>query len=370
MTNSAPATRNMALDVMRGIAIAAMILVNNPGSWSYVWTPLGHSNWHGYTPTDLVFPFFLFITGSALFFALRRFNYEPSKEVLIKVARRTLIIFGIGLLLHAYPFTKPLEELRIMGVLQRIAVTYGIATIAVLYLSTRGIIIFSLVLLFGYWALLFFVGSNDPYSLEGNVVAQVDLAILGASHMWAGKGIPFDPEGILSSLPAIVSVTSGYLATKYISSLPSDCEKVKKMLVYGAALIVIGHIWGLVFPINKSLWTSSYVVVTVGWSLFTLGGLIYICDTPIGKKITEPFCIYGTNPLFIYAFSSIWLMAYWVYTVPVNGEDKYIGQIINEFFFSIISNNYLASHSFALFHVVVFWVISWILYKKKIFIKI
>lgn len=370
MTSSAPVSRNMALDVMRGLTVAAMILVNNPGSWSYLWGPLGHADWHGYTPTDLVFPFFLFITGSAMFFALRRFNYEPSKDALTKLARRVLIIFGIGVFLHAYPFSKSFEELRIMGVLQRIAIAYGVATLAVLYLSTRGVIIFTLMLLIGYWAILFFAGSGDPYSLEGNIVAPIDQLILGASHMWAGKGMPFDPEGILSTLPSIANVTGGYLATKYLASLSSDTEKVKKMLAYGACLIVIGHVWGFLFPINKSLWTSSYAVTTVGWGLFVLGALIYLCGTSIGKKMAEPFRIYGTNPLFIYALSWVWVATYWLFPITVGGEQKYMSGIIYDFLVGVVGNPYLASHSYALIHVLLFWAISWALDKKKIYIKI
>ncbi len=374
MVNSTPTQRNVALDVMRGLTIAAMILVNNPGSWDYVYWPLAHANWHGYTPTDLVFPFFLFITGSAMFFGLSRFDYQPSSDALKKLLKRVLIIFGIGLFLHAYPFIEPFSNLRIMGVLQRIAIAYGIAALAVLYLSNRGVILFTVAILLLYWLILIVAGGVDPYSLEGNCITPIDRLILGTSHMWDGKGIAFDPEGLMSTLPAIANVTAGFLTTKYLVSLPNNSVKIQKMLMYGVGLIVLGHLWELVLPINKSIWTSSYVVVTTGWALVILGALISLCGSNIGLKIARPFQIYGSNPLFIYGLSWVWMETYWIIPINYNGVEISLGEYLPELFFNFFGRdgnaNYWASHSFALFHVVLFWVISWALYKKRIFIKI
>jgi predicted acyltransferase len=362
--------RNIALDAMRGLTVAGMILVNSPGSWEYVWGPLGHADWHGYTVTDLVFPFFLFISGSAMFYSFSRYGYQPSSEVLRKLVRRVLLIFAIGLLLHLYPFTQPLGELRIMGVLQRIALCYGIAALAVLYLTSRGVLVFSVLLLLVYWLVLVWMGGISPFSLEGNGVVQIDLAILGAHHMWDGKGIPFDPEGLLSTLPAVASVTAGYLATCWLSAMAGVREKLLKLVLAGLVLIGLGHLWGLWFPINKSLWTSSYVLVTSGWALLVLAALTIICDSSSGRRLVEPLRVYGSNPLFIYALSWVWVASYWLVSLPYNGESiSLYGFLFNQLLW-VTGNPYLASHLFALIHVIFFWWVSRLLYKHKIIIKI
>jgi predicted acyltransferase len=362
--------RDQALDAMRGLAVAGMIFVNSPGSWEYVWRPFGHADWHGYTPTDLVFPFFLFISGSAMFFAFKRYDYQPSPEALRKLGRRVVLIFVIGLLLHLYAFTHPLEELRIMGVLQRIALCYGIAALAVLYLSARGVLIFSVLLLLGYWLLLLGAAGDMAYTLEGNLVVRVDLAILGASHMWDGKGVPFDPEGLLSTLPAVVNVTTGYLATRWLAKMKDVHEKVQKLVLAGIALIGVGHLWDLGFPINKGLWTSSYVVVTSGWALLVLVALIKASQSILGRRLLEPLRIYGTNPLFIYSLSWLWVASYGLVSLPYGGESV----SLNEFLFGqvlwAVGNPYLASHLYALAHVIFFWWLSRLLYARNIFIKI
>ena len=364
-------SRNVALDVLRGLTVVMMILVNNPGSWGSIWWPLGHAKWHGYTPTDLVFPFFLFITGSAMFFALKRFNYEPSKEALRKLAKRVFIIFAIGIFLHWYPFSKSFEDLRIMGVLQRIAVAYGIATLAVLYLSTRGLILFGGVLLFGYWVLLFLGGGLDPYSIQHNIVRVVDIAVIGESHMFPYMNPMFEPEGLLSTFPAVVNVLAGYLITKKLSSISLDSEKIKYLAVSGVALIVAGHVWGLLFPIGKNLWTSSYVVVTTGWAFIFLAVLTFICSKPLGSKIMEPFRIYGTNPLFIYAFSWIWIASYWLITMDLNGESvDFATYLYKGILLPALGNDLVASHTYAFIHVVIFWFVSWFMDSRKIYIKI
>lgn len=371
MTTTNP-SRNIALDVLRGMTIALMILVNTPGTWEAIWWPLGHAAWHGYTPTDLVFPFFLFITGSAMFFALKRFDYQPSPGVLKKLGKRVLIIFGIGIFLHWYPFTKAFEDLRIMGVLQRIAIAYGIASLAVLYLSTRGLVIFSAVILFVYWLVLFFAGTSpEPYSIENTIVRVVDLAILGESHMFPHMHPTFEPEGLLSTIPAIVNVTVGFWVTKALSTMSDNREKFQKLMLWGVALVIIGQLWGIIFPISKNLWTSSYVVVSSGWAFIVLGLLIVICATEKGQRVMEPFRIYGTNPLFIYALSWLWVSTYWLIPMDLNGESVGFGRYMYEaWFLPLLGNKYVASHTYAFVHVLLFWFISWAMYKKKIFIKI
>ena len=202
--------RSLALDVFRGLAIAGMILVNTPGSWLHIYAPLRHAEWHGCTPTDLVFPFFLFATGAAMFFSFARTRCRPEPGVLRGIARRSALLVLIGVLLNAYPFLEPLSHWRIPGVLQRIGVAYALAALLILYCPGRWRYLVCLLLMLGYWWLLAAFGGQDPYSLESNLVRRLDLAILGADHLWNGFGVAFDPEGLLSTLPSVVSVVAGF----------------------------------------------------------------------------------------------------------------------------------------------------------------
>ena len=215
--------RYLALDVLRGMTIALMILVNTPGSWQYVYAPLRHAEWHGCTPTDLVFPFFLFVVGVSLFFSLAKYQIKLSKESLWRIGRRTLLIFVLGIFINSYPqWLTDYSHLRIMGVLQRIAVAYGIAALIVLVAPRRWLPGIGVFILLIYWGILYFFGGSDPYSLPGNATIPFDRALLGENHLYRGFGIPFDPEGILSSLPSVVTVLIGYLAGMMIRETPSQ----------------------------------------------------------------------------------------------------------------------------------------------------
>lgn len=362
--------RSVALDAMRGLTLAAMILVNTPGSWSYLYPPLAHADWHGYTPTDLIFPFFLFIVGAAMFFALRRFDYKPSGEALLKLGRRVAIIFAIGLFLQAFPFNSPLSELRIMGVLQRIALAYGLATLAVFYLSTRMLYLFMAVLLLGYWAMLYLVGVGNAFSVENNLVTVIDRALLGSEHLWRGKGVPFDPEGLLSTLPATVNVLVGFVATRAIMQMTSLNQQLRNLLVGGIVLLAVGHFWSVWLPINKSLWTSSFVLVTSGWALLVLAAFVALCRTSAGVRLAQPLRIYGMNPLFIYALSALWVSCYFLITLEFAGQPMNAYEYLYQLCLALVANPYVASLLFAGTHVLLFWGIAYILYRKDIFIKI
>lgn len=194
MSDDLKSTRYYALDALRGLTIAMMILVNTAGSWSHIYAPLEHADWNGFTPTDLVFPFFLFVVGSAMFFSFSKINFTWSTEQGLKILRRTTIIFVIGLIFNAVLMENTLADIRIMGVLQRIALAYAAAAVLVLLVSRTTIYIIAAAILLGYWALMVMAGGNDPYGLESNIVTHFDVAVLGANHLWLGKGIPFDPE--------------------------------------------------------------------------------------------------------------------------------------------------------------------------------
>ncbi|MFV0540942.1 MAG: acyltransferase family protein, partial [Aestuariibaculum sp.] len=285
--------RLVSLDVFRGITILFMILVNTPGSWSYVYPPLRHADWNGCTPTDLVFPFFLFIVGISVFFAFKKNNSTLNKKTFLKISKRVCIIFLLGFLLNLYPFFD-FDNVRIMGVLQRIALAYGIGAVFCLGLGQRSMQIVLLVLLLGYWAMLFFLGeSTDPYALEGNIVRTFDLLVLGENHVYKGFGVPFDPEGLLSSIPAVATVIIGYLVGQAMSNRDSILRKLRVMAVCGLAMVIAGYLWGMVFPINKALWTSSYVLYTAGLGTLFFALLIFVIDLKKVVLWTRPFIHFG-----------------------------------------------------------------------------
>ncbi|MDH5398782.1 MAG: DUF5009 domain-containing protein [Cyclobacteriaceae bacterium] len=366
--------RLVALDVFRGITIASMILVNTPGSWSYVYPPLRHAEWHGFTPTDLVFPFFLFAVGAAMSFSLRKYGDDKSGAVK-KILSRTLIIFFIGVFMNAFPFYTLGEEgasfmdlsrFRFMGVLHRIGLAYGAGALLCYFLDKKQLIIASLAILFGYWGILYFFGTGDPFSLEGNAVAKLDILLFGESHLYRGFGIPFDPEGLLSTLPAVVSVIIGFFAGSYVQR-----EKDKKVLIintflYGNGAIFLALVWDMVFPINKPIWTSSYVLMCSGLALVIISFLIYFVDIRNKKKWIEPFLVFGTNPLAIYVLSILWVKIY--FKIIIGDVNAYAWVYQNVFV--QIAGNLNGSLLFALSHVIVLWLIGRWMYKKNIIIKV
>lgn len=363
--------RYLALDVLRGMTIAFMITVNNPGSWRYIYAPLRHASWHGCTPTDLVFPFFLFVVGVSMFFSFSKYQNTLNAETLKKVGRRTLLIFAIGLFLNSFPqWSHDFGELRIMGVLQRIALAYGIGSLIVLSAPRKYIPFIGGGILLAYWGILAYLGGADPYSLEGNVAISFDTAILGEQHMYKGFGIPFDPEGLLSTIPAIVTVLFGYMAGVIIKN--TERLKVPRSLaIYGLLAAVAGHLWGFVFPVNKALWSSSYVLYTGGLAAMFLAFLVFVIDIKGYKKWTSFFVVFGMNPLFIFALSGIWAKIL-IYIIRIPQGDGYISgyKALYESVFMPLAGNYAGSLLFAISHIIFFWFIGWVLYKRKIFIKV
>lgn len=365
------AERYLALDVFRGITIATMITVNNPGSWKYVYAPLRHAAWHGCTPTDLVFPFFLFIVGVSMFFSFSKYENRLDGRSLIKIFRRTALIFVIGLFLNSFPqWQQDFSRLRIMGVLQRIALAYFFGSLIVLSARRNLLPWLSLGILLAYWGIIYFFGGTDPYSLEGNPVTAVDRFIFGESHLYRGFGIPFDPEGLLSTIPSVVTVIIGYLAGGMISG--SEKKSVPlKFLLLGAAGIGVGLLWGLVFPINKPIWTSSYVVYTAGWAAVFMAFLVWVIDIKGFTKWTPFFVVFGMNPLFIYALAGVWARVLTRLIKITDGDQVVTGyNWLFQNVFQPLAGDMNGSLLFALSHIVVYWLICYILWKKKIFIKV
>jgi predicted acyltransferase len=358
--------RFLALDVMRGLTLALMILVNTPGSWEFVYAPLRHADWHGATPTDYIFPFFMFIVGSAMFFAVRGLSSLSFAAQSKKILRRVGLIFLIGVLLAAYPFTESLDQWRIMGVLQRIAIAYGFAAFIILYFGFAGRVVISAILLVGYWGLLNL--ASDPYSLEHNIVRQFDLSVLGASHLWQGKGLAFDPEGILSTFPSIVNVIIGFEAARVLLASEDKGKALIKLFASALVLIALALLWSTVFPINKSLWTGTFVLLTCGVAILVLILLVKLEQSAVAGTIKPAyrfFEIIGKNPLFIYVLSG--LLATTMYLIPIGNQSLYTALYAA---FRSLADPYFASLMFALLQVAILWFVAWVLHRRNIIISL
>lgn len=360
--------RLMSLDVFRGATVAFMIIVNTPGTWSHVYAPLRHAPWHGCTPTDLVFPSFLFISGVAMWFSLRKFNFEFSGASLFRILRRVLLIFAAGLFLNIFPhfIDRDYNTLRIMGVLQRIALAWGLGAVMVLLIRRNYIWLATAVILFGYWALMYFMGGADPYSLEGNFARTVDIAVLGENHLYKGFGMPFDPEGLLSTLPATATVLLGFMAGGLIGSSGTSWRAPGWLTVTGALLIGAGLLWGIYFPINKPIWTSSYVLFAGGIGMIILALLYVIIDIWNFRGWTGFFNTFGTNALFTYLLAGIWTKT--MLAVKI-GEVSLYNWIFTHICSPMFEQQKLASLLFAIIQVMIVWAFGYILYRKKIIIK-
>lgn len=360
--------RLLSLDVFRGMTICFMIIVNNPGSWGKIYTPLKHADWHGCTPTDLVFPFFVLIVGFSMVFSFAKLGGKPKGRVAVKILKRAFLIFLVGLLLNWFPFFhKHISDLRIMGVLQKIALSYGGAAFIILYARKEWLPFLTGILLLGYWALLFYGGGELPYGPKENLVRAVDLAILGPSHMYSGFGLPFDPEGIVGCIPSIGTVIIGYIAGSRILKLESKDNLIFEYTIAGIALVSIGYLWGLQFPINKPLWTSSYVLYTAGLGILLIAILIYIIDVLKWDKWTMPFRVFGLNPLFSFVLSGV-VVKIFIYILKINGRS--INNIAYQDFFQPLFGDYLGSFLYAISFMIFIWIFAYFLYRKRIIVKL
>lgn len=369
--------RNLALDVFRGMTLCFMIIVNSPGNWDFAYAPLLHASWHGFTPTDLVFPSFLFAVGNAMAFVMHKYEIQGNAVFWNKILKRTFIIFLLGFLMYWFPFfreangggleLKPLSETRFLGVLQRIALCYFFASIIIHFGSKKFALWFSAFALIGYWILSYAFGdAADPYSLTGNAGLKLDLFLFGENHLYHGEGIAFDPEGLLSTLPSIVNVIAGYLAGDYIRRKGNSYETIARLMIAGAVLILVAFTWDMAFPINKKLWTSSFVFLTVGLDLFILSILIYIIEISSRRKWTSFFVVFGRNPLFIYLFADVLLTT--LYMIPMGDTS------LQEWFYLNVLGSFagplLASFLFAVLYMLLNWTVGYFLDKKKIYIKV
>jgi predicted acyltransferase len=363
--------RNLSLDVLRGLTVTLMIVVNTPGNSITTFAPLHHAKWHGFTPTDLVFPTFMFVVGNALAFNLNKYETLGESAFLRKIIKRAAIIFLLGFLMYWFPFVReheghvvfmPLSETRIFGVLQRIALGYLFASLILHFWKEKGAIIFSVIALLGYWLLLFAFGD---YSLEQNAVRKLDLTLLGGKHLYHGAGIPFDPEGLLSTLPAIVNVIGGYFACRLIQQKGNSYETISKLMVPGALLIFTALCWNMVFPINKKIWTSSFVLYTVGIDLLILAILIFIIEIKNEKRWTYFFEVFGKNTLALYLLSEVGFFFFWIFKI----DDQPLFVWLNKNVFAL-AGDYLGSLLFAMSWMLICWLVGFWMDKKKFYIKV
>jgi predicted acyltransferase len=353
-----------------------MILVNTPGSWSHIYAPFKHAPWDGFTPTDWVFPSFLFVIGNAMSFSLRKYESISESVFLRKVFKRAALIFLIGLFLNAFPFVfrqegelvfKNLANMRIMGVLQRIALCYLFGSLILHYLKLKKSIIFGSLILLGYWAVMWFFGDQpNPLSLEHNAALKFDRLIFNDANLYKGYGLSFDPEGLLSTLPAIVNVIAGYVAGVFIQRSGNNISTVIKLSVYGVVLLIIAQIWDIWFPINKPIWSSSYVIYSTGWTLLILSALILIIEIFNFKKWTTFFEAFGKNPLFVFVMSGLVVML--MNIIYVNGQA--LKPWLYENLYLSWLNNYNASLLFAISYMLLMWLLGYWLHKKRIYIKV
>ena len=367
--------RFLALDVFRGMTICLMIIVNTPGGPTS-FAPLKHAHWNGFTPTDLVFPSFMFAVGNAMSFVMRRWSEMNTGAVLGKIFKRTLIIFLCGYLLYWFPFFEyndqhhlilsPVGDTRIFGVLQRIALAYCFASLMLYFLGTRATLIITAVILILYWPVMVYFGTGaDPLDVHTNAVLRLDTWLIGERHLYMGEGFPFDPEGLLSTFPSIGNIVGGFIVGNYVQKHGKTFEGLAKLLMAGFIIFVIAFWWNYGFPINKKIWTSSFVLHTVGLDCMLLACIIYYVDFLNKRTGVYFFEVFGKNPLFIYMVSELSVTI--LYMIPV-GDISLFEWIYQNIF--AYSGAYIGSLLFAICYMLYCWLVGYILDKKKIYVRV
>ena len=377
-------SRLLSLDVFRGMAVAGMVLVNNPGSWAAIYPPLEHAEWNGWTPTDFVFPFFLFIVGVAIALALgkRVETGSVNRDLYLKIVKRTIVIFLLGTFLATFPFYNFTKEswidpanVRILGVLQRIAICYFFTALIFLHTNWKQQAVIAVALLLLYWALMTLISvpgcevttMNDKFC---NLAAYIDRQILTENHIWRQSKV-FDPEGLLSTIPAIATCFAGVLTGQWLRKKRDDYQKVSALFFFGVVLCALGWIWNFWFSINKSLWTSSYVVYMAGLALCFFAACYWLIDIKGYRRWAKPFIIFGVNALFLFVGSGV--MARLLGIIKVFGADGNrisLQEYIFDNIFLPLAAPVNASLLFAICFILFWLFLLWLLYRKRIFVKI
>ena len=390
--------RLVSLDVFRGLTVAGMLLVNNPGTWSAIYPPLEHAEWHGWTPTDLIFPFFLFIVGITTHLSLsaRRARGDSDSALVRQILRRGAIIFLLGLLMAWFPFYQwgaieslpnasaldrvvyRMEHLRFLGVLQRIGLVYMFAGLLTLKTSLKQQVLIVAALLYGYWfaMTLIPIPGKDIGALllsvpSETLQAHVDRAILGTNHIWSGS-VTYDPEGILSTFPAIGTAMLGIMAGRWIGQRRPLIERIAGLGAVGCLAMVVGLMWNWSFPINKSIWTSSYVVFTAGMACASIATIMWIIEHNNVRWWTKPFVIYGVNPIVAFVGSGVFArIFYTLWKVQYEGRETAMEAVVYRSVFAPMFEDPRTASLAMAFATVMFWfAILAFLYRRKIFLKV
>lgn len=383
-------SRLLSLDVLRGITIAGMIMVNNPGSWSYVYTPLGHAQWNGLTPTDLVFPFFMFIMGISTYISLRKFGFKPDKKTIFKIIKRTVVIFAIGLGLGWLSLSfrtfnnlgdaalsglerflqaiSNFENLRILGVMQRLAITYCITSLVAIFVKHKYIPVIIVAALVAY-AILLFVGNGFDFS-EDNIISRIDRSVLGVSHMYKDSGIAMDPEGLISSISAATHVLIGFCCGQVLLTIKHNRNCTLQLFIIGTIMMFSGFLLAYGCPINKKIWSPTFVITTCGLACTLLALLVWIVDVKGYKSWSIFFESFGVNPLFVYVLAGVLSVLLTNIGFMYNGAMISIKNIVYQIVLQPLFGDYPGSLLYALLFLAIIWLVGNILYKKKIYIKI
>ena len=384
--------RLLALDILRGITVAGMILVNNPGSWGHIYPPLEHAEWNGLTPTDLVFPFFMFIMGVSTYFSLRKYDFRFSASAAWKILRRTIVIFAIGLGIAwfsrfmrgamspdvtMWEAVMNFDEIRILGVMPRLAICYGAGSLLALAVGRRRLPWLIGAMLVAY-AIILLTGDGFAFASH-NVIARVDHAVIGEAHMYTetigGVSLKFDPEGLLSTLPSIAHMLIGFCCGGMILSVKDNTQRINKLFILGTILTFVGFLLDFGMPINKKVWSPTFVLTTCGLAASFLGLLIWIIDIKGYRKWCRFFEAYGVNPLFMYVFGGVLSIIISFVKVPYAAVEAGMISIKGWLYQAIMipvaaGDETLASLLFAVTFVVATWCVGYVLYKNKIYIKI
>jgi len=366
--------RLLSLDVFRGMTVFFMIIVNSTGNWSKTYAPLLHAKWHGFTPTDLVFPSFLFAVGCSLAIVMDKMKTQSTSAVYRKIITRTAIIFLLGFLMYWFPFwnnngaegfsLRPFSETRIMGVLQRIALAYGLSAILCYHFTVKTVIRIAIGILIGYWLIM--MGFGD-YTMSGNAAHLLDMKIIGANHLYKGEGVPFDPEGLFSTLPCIGNVIAGYATVFYLRKAKNKADSKLRIALIGGLLIGLACLWHYGFPINKKIWTSSYVLLTSGINVLMIVGLHVLVDMRSKSKgWANFFTPMGKNPLFIYVLSQIGATLF--YWFPHDKSGNYYSATYENLF--RWAGDYLGAFLFALSWTMICWTVALIMDKRKLYVRV
>lgn len=383
--------RLLSLDILRGITIAGMLLVNNPGSWSHIYSPLEHAEWIGLTPTDLVFPFFVFVMGVSMFFSLRKFDFRLSGDLMKKIVRRSVLLFLIGWAVQWFGYflrglynpdlswgqiltLDGFRHLRILGVFQRLALIYFFGSLIAVLFKHRFIpwIIGGILVLY---ALILGLGNGYDFSLS-NIIARIDNAWLGSSHMYhetaGGISLAFDPEGILSTLPCIAHALIGFMVGKIIIDYRDNMERIGRICVLGFSMLLAGWLLSYGIPCGKKMWSVTFVLITCGLAACVLSLLIYVIDVKDHRKWSRFFQAFGVNPLFCYVIGTVLAIVFNAVRLGTKGVDDYITahSLLHDLGKALTTTPEAASCFFAVSFVCICWIFGYLLYRKKIYIKI